>query len=105
LKQKQDKVMGNDVKILKERLKNIKTGKRDDLICLVNLLDKYGFRIGIFEGMIIDGKGNWHSKSKGKTYEGKFTKKEVEEINKTGLLNKSGWFIKEMYNQIYQETL
>jgi hypothetical protein len=47
---------------------------------------KYGFRVGIFENMKIDRKGNWISVSKENEMRGKFSEKEVLMIKKSGLL-------------------
>ena len=75
-----------DVKALCRRLKQI---NRPDIICIVELLYKYGWRIGIFKEMKIEADGRWKSESKGKEMKGKFIKREYESIisNKVLKLN------------------
>jgi site-specific recombinase XerD len=78
-----DIITSNDIKELKKEFKRI---GRDDLICAVDLMVKYGFRVGIFEKMKIDKNGNWKSISKEHEMKGKFTKKEASIIKESGLL-------------------
>jgi hypothetical protein len=78
-----DVITNNDIKELKKELKRI---GRDDIICVVDLIVKYGFRVGIFENMKIDRNNNWKSVSKETEMKGKFTKTEVDKIKKTGIL-------------------
>jgi hypothetical protein len=78
-----DKVTENDVSELRKELKRI---GRKDILCAVDLIVKYGFRVGIFENMKIDSNGNWNSVSKEKVMEGKFSKGEVKKIMESGLL-------------------
>ncbi|MDR1467836.1 MAG: phage integrase N-terminal SAM-like domain-containing protein [Spirochaetaceae bacterium] len=84
LKNKTDWVTEKDITELRKELVK---GERPDILCCVDLVTKYGFRVGIFEKMEIDTKRNWTSESKGTSYKGKFTKKEVGDINTSGLLN------------------
>jgi integrase len=77
----------NDLKELKQELKRI---GRKDILCAVDLLCKYGFRVGIFESMKIDREGNWNSVSKESSMKGKFLKSEVKMINETGILKLRG---------------
>jgi site-specific recombinase XerD len=81
-----DIVCDNDVKELKKEFKRI---GRDDIICVIDLICKYGFRIGIFENMKIDDNGNWKSVSKGSELKGKFNKIELKRIKSSGILNLS----------------
>jgi site-specific recombinase XerD len=83
---KRDFVTDNDLIVLRKEFKRI---KRDDIICVIDILKKYGFRVGIFENMKIDLNGNWNSVSKEKVMNGKFTESEVQKIQKSGLLKLS----------------
>jgi integrase len=78
-----DKVTENDIGELRKELKRI---GRKDIICAVDIIVKYGFRVGIFENMKIDSNGNWNSVSKEKCMTGKFLKGEVKKIMESGLL-------------------
>jgi hypothetical protein len=78
-----DKVTDNDVSELRKELKRI---GRTDILCAVDIIVKYGFRVGIFENMKIDSNGNWTSVSKEKCMTGKFSKSEVKKIVDSGLL-------------------
>jgi hypothetical protein len=78
-----DKVTDDDVSELRKELKRI---GRNDIICAVDIIVKYGFRVGILESMKIDSNGNWNSVSKEKVMTGKFTKGEVKNILESGLL-------------------
>lgn len=80
----------NDLKELKNELKRI---RRKDIICAVDLLCNYGFRVGIFKNMKIDREGNWNSVSKEHNMKGKFLKNEVKMINETGILKLKGYTI------------
>jgi integrase len=73
----------NDIAELKKELKRI---GRKDILCAVDLLCKYGFRVGVFENMKIDREGNWQSISKESGMKGKFLKSEARMINGTGTL-------------------
>jgi site-specific recombinase XerD len=80
-----DFVTDNDIKELKKELKRI---GRTDIICIVNLICKYGFRVGIFENMKINKlNGQWRSVSKGAFMKGRFTKKELNRIYDTDCLS------------------
>jgi site-specific recombinase XerD len=79
-----DIVTDNDVRELKKELGRI---GRKDIICVVDLICKYGFRVGIFENMIIDYNGNWSSVSKGVQIKGKFLKTEVKKIIDSEMLS------------------
>jgi hypothetical protein len=78
-----DKVTENDIAELRKELKRI---ERTDVLCAVDIIVKYGFRVGIFECMKIDSNGNLTSVSKEKCMTGKFLKSEVKKINESGLL-------------------
>jgi integrase len=78
-----DMITESDITELKKELKRI---GRKDIICAVDLLCNYGFRVGIFENMKIDREGNWQSVSKESSMKGKFLKSEVRRINETGIL-------------------
>jgi integrase len=78
-----DVVTLGDITALKKELARI---GRNDILCAVELMVKYGFRVGIFEKMKIDKNGNWCSVSKEQELKGKFTEKEVKRIKETGLL-------------------
>jgi hypothetical protein len=78
-----DKITIDDIKELRKELKRI---KRNDILCAVDLMVKYGERIGVFENMKIDRNGNWNSVSKESMRSGKFTDSEVKKINESGIL-------------------
>jgi site-specific recombinase XerD len=78
-----DRITMSDLTELKKELKRI---GRKDILCAVDLMMEYGFRIGIFENMKIDSNGNWNSVSKEHAMKGKFLKSEVRMINETGIL-------------------
>jgi hypothetical protein len=78
-----DIITVNDIEVLRKELKRI---KRKDILCAVDLMEKYGERVGVFENMEIDDKGNWNSVSKESMRTGKFTMNELKKINETGLL-------------------
>jgi hypothetical protein len=75
-----------DVKELKNEFKRI---GRNDIICIIDLVCKYGFRVGIFSKMKIDREGNWISESKGRDYKGKFLKSECKKIRENNVLKLS----------------
>jgi integrase len=72
-----DIVTDSDLTELRKELRRI---ERNDIICALDILCKYGFRVGIFEQMKIDKEGNWHSVSKSHDMKGKFLKSEVKKI-------------------------
>jgi hypothetical protein len=78
-----DIVTENDINILIKELKRI---GRKDVVCAVTLMERYGYRAGIFENMKIDKNGNWTSVSKEQNKSDKFTVKELKQINESGLL-------------------
>jgi hypothetical protein len=78
-----DKVTDSDLTELRKELKRI---GRKDIICAIDIIKKYGFRVGIFENMKIDLNGNWNSVSKEKVMNGTFTMSEVKKIHESGLL-------------------
>jgi site-specific recombinase XerC len=63
-----------DVEILLQDLKRI---NRNDIICMMKLLYKYGWRIGIFKEMKLTNSG-FSSISKGEPVKGKLTKTEIK---------------------------
>jgi hypothetical protein len=79
-----DHVTNNDLTELRKEFKRI---HRNDIVCFLDLIKKYGFRVGIFENMKIDSTGHWTSVSKEKVMNGKFTESEVKKINETDLLS------------------
>jgi hypothetical protein len=74
----------SDINELKNEFKRI---ERYDIITVIDLMTKYGFRVGLFNNITIDDNGYWNSDSKGKDYKGKFTKNECDKIKKYGVLN------------------
>jgi site-specific recombinase XerC len=78
-----DIITETDLKELKKELNRI---RRDDILCVVDLIVKYGFRVGIFENMKIDREGNWRSVSKESEMKGKFLKSEVKRIKENDVL-------------------
>jgi hypothetical protein len=74
----------DDVRKLKQELLRI---NRKDIVCVIDLICKYGFRVGIFREMKIDSEGNWISESKGRDYKGKFLRSELKRINDTKMLS------------------
>jgi site-specific recombinase XerD len=78
-----DFVTDNDLIELRKEFKRV---QRNDIVCAIDLMKKYGFRVGIFENMKTDLTGHWTSVSKEKVMNGKFTESEVKKINETGLL-------------------
>jgi hypothetical protein len=79
---KKDYVTNNDLIELKKEMTRI---GRKDIVCVLKLLNKYGWRIGIFENMKIYDNGEWESISKGEIKKGKLLKSEIKEIMETGL--------------------
>jgi site-specific recombinase XerD len=80
---KHDVVTFEDLKTLRKYFMEI---KRKDFVCVIELLEKYGFRVGIFETMTIDRNGNWTAVSKEQRKSGKFTKGETKTLLESGLL-------------------
>jgi integrase len=86
LVRKQDFVSKKDIEVLLEKLKKI---NRMDAYMCIQLLSKYGLRIGVFQKMVVNEKnGQWKSISKGSKLKGKFTIEETKRLLKSGLLNK-----------------
>jgi hypothetical protein len=67
-------------------IKEFKRIKRKDIVCALVLMERYGFRAGIFENMKVDDKGNWNSVSKERSMQGKFSLRETKMIKESGLL-------------------
>jgi integrase len=67
-------------------IKEFKRIGREDVICALTLMEKYGFREGIFEKMEVDQRGNYHAISKEREYHGKFTSAETKMILRSGVL-------------------
>ena len=88
-KYKKDLVTKEDYKVLCAELKRI---KRYDILCIVELLYKYGWRIGIFRKMELYEDGSWESTSKRDELKGKITKAELKKIIDNGV------FINGVYN-------
>jgi hypothetical protein len=78
-----DTVSIEEIKLLINEFKRI---GRKDIVCAVELMEKYGFRVGIFENMKIDDKGNYRSVSKETVKTGRFTPKELKQIKDSGVL-------------------
>jgi hypothetical protein len=74
-----------DIKRLRKEFVSL---KMKDLVCVVDILSKYGYRIGIFENMKIYKDGRFVSTSKGRQEKDKFTMKEVKQITESGVLKK-----------------
>jgi hypothetical protein len=86
LKKERDTPTVEDIKTVRDYCESI---NRDDFVLLMDILPKYGYRIGIFKGMKFTGKnGNFKSISKGKIVSGKFTVKEMNGILKLELTGK-----------------
>ena len=79
-----DFVKKEDFNVLCKELKRI---KRLDILCCIELLYKYGWRIGIFENFIVHEDLTWESMSKGEYKKGKITKTEYNKIINSGVLN------------------
>jgi hypothetical protein len=94
----------DDVRKLKQELIRI---DRKDIVCVIDLICKYGFRVGIFREIKIDNDGNWISESKGRDYKGKFLRSELKRINDTKMLslttstisNKIQKYTKKLFNE------
>jgi integrase len=81
-----DCVSSEDIKELKNKLKKI---DRMDCLVAIDLMTKYGFRIGSFQNMEVNKKtGKYKTVSKGSDLTGKFTKREVKQLLSSGLLDK-----------------
>jgi hypothetical protein len=74
-----------DIQRLKKEFQRL---DRQDVLCAISLMETYGFRVGIFEHMIVGQDGRWISRSKGKEMGDKFTKKETALILGSGVLGK-----------------
>jgi hypothetical protein len=86
LKKERDTPTIEDIKTVRDYCESI---NRNDFVLLMDILPKYGYRIGIFKGMKFTGKnGNFKSISKGKVISGKFTIKEMSGILKMELTGK-----------------
>jgi hypothetical protein len=73
-----------DVKALRKEFSRI---GRNDMVCVVDLLSKYGFRVGSFSTLYIDKNGRYTFSSKGREYPGQFTKTEHRNIIQYGVLD------------------
>jgi hypothetical protein len=71
-----------DIRSLKKEFTRI---GRNDMVCVVDLLSKYGFRVGSFSTLHIDKNGRYSFLSKGREYPGQFTKTEHRNIIKYGV--------------------
>jgi site-specific recombinase XerC len=79
-----DYIKDSDIKALKKEFKRI---GRNDIITVLDLLSKYGFRVGSFETLSIDKDGGFSCTSKGSDYVEKFTKKECQQITRFNVLD------------------
>lgn len=96
-KHKKDKVTKKNVDTLVKYFKNI---NRPDYVCIVELLYKYGWRIGIFENVELN-KDSWTSVSKTDVKKGRVTSKEMKQIFGSGALSLK---IKTIYAKIWEVT-
>lgn len=87
----------NDIRELEKKLREL---KKYDILTVVQLLHKYGYRIGVFQKMKIKDDGKWVSESKGNDCKGKFTKKETENIKKYDILIKKPIYFQNRINKI-----
>lgn len=85
-KRRIDIVTENDIEVLRAEFKRI---KRKDFVCLIDICAKYAVRVGAFKEIEWDKNGNWHTVSKGSPLQGKFTKKELTQIENSGILKLS----------------
>jgi integrase len=67
-------------------VKEFKRIGREDIICAILLMEKYGFREGTFSKMEVDSRGNYHAVSKERELDGKFTREETKMILESGVL-------------------
>jgi hypothetical protein len=104
LSQRIDIITNEDIKALRKELLRI---GRNDIICALDLMVKYGFRVGIFEKIKIDRKGYWSSVSKEYDMKGKFSEKEVKIIKESGLLKLKAYNISNIFleysNKLFNE--
>jgi site-specific recombinase XerD len=81
-KNPKDYITDTDVKALRKEFSRI---GRQDMVCVIDLLSKYGFRVGCFSTLHIDKNGRYSFLSKGSEYSGQFTKTEHQRIIKYGV--------------------
>jgi hypothetical protein len=81
-KNPKDYITDKDVKALRKEFSRI---GRNDMVCVVDLLSKYGFRVGSFENLHVDKNGRYSFRSKGRDCTGQFTKTEHQRILKYGV--------------------
>jgi integrase len=75
----------NDIRELKKELRRL---GRLDLMAVVDILGKYGYRVGIFQNMVVDcNTGKWSSDSKGQDYKGRFTPTETKNLLENNALS------------------
>ena len=80
-----DFLTDTDLKIIKQEFRRL---ERDDILTMINLITKYGWRIGLFQHLRINKNNNtWTSVSKGEQKQGTLTKTEVKNIIDSNLLN------------------
>jgi integrase len=96
-----DMITENDLNELKGKLKEL---ERYDIITIIDIIIKHGFRVGFFENLKIGENGEYISVSKGKEIKGKFTQKEVKNIKKWDVLGVSITTIQKMIGK-YSEAL
>jgi len=92
-----DFVTESELNVIKKRLTEL---NRKDVVTVIDLLNKYGFRVGIFTDMKIDDKNNWTSVSKGEEKKGRFTKKEVNLIYKYKILETKVSIFQNAFNRV-----
>jgi hypothetical protein len=83
-KNPKDYITDKDVKALRKEFQRI---GRKDMVCVLDLISKYGFRVGSFDTLHINKSGLYSLTSKGSDYIGKFTKKEHEQIIRFNVLD------------------
>ena len=87
----------NDVEVLKKDLHRI---GRKDVCCLVELLYKYGWRVGILNNFQLGQDGRFVGISKGKAVKGKLTKSETKHIFDNKVLELKSGTVSSMIHRI-----
>jgi integrase len=83
LERREDIVLEDDIKKVQDKFQRL---GRKEVVCALDILCKYGYRVGIFEQMQLDKDGNFMSVSKEQNIRGKFTREETKKILETWLL-------------------
>jgi hypothetical protein len=101
-KNPKDYIKESDIKALRKEFKRI---GRNDMVTVIDLLSKYGFRVGSFSTLHIDKSGVFLFTSKGSDYKGKFTKKECQQIARFNVLDLTTSAIQNIIKKIRPQTL